>query len=230
MSSTNRAFSLFELLTAVCIIAILCSILFPVLEMVRRQARMVKCASNLRQIWMAAVSYAADERGLVVRSGWTDVPGGPPTNFWHGYLGPYAEASQTSGTTIYDLRQRNSVLWGCPEYTINPNTPWYSGYGFNCWLKEPVKDPSWRMYTNAWLGSSWNGNWNMGVFSEFKFAALTNSSTRPLIGDRDDDWTIYYAAGLPHVRHHGDTNILFCDGHVGTLRATVVRAMVQNPQ
>ncbi|MFH0964032.1 MAG: type II secretion system protein [Planctomycetota bacterium] len=60
----RRAFTLMELLVVMVIIAVLVGLLLPALGRAREEARKTQCRSNLRQIGLAMIMYAGDNRGF----------------------------------------------------------------------------------------------------------------------------------------------------------------------
>jgi prepilin-type N-terminal cleavage/methylation domain-containing protein len=81
-----NAFTLIELLVAISIIAIMASLLLPVVGKARSAAQQVGCTNNLRQLGIALMSYSQDNRNLLivreVNTNWTDPGVGIPSEWF----------------------------------------------------------------------------------------------------------------------------------------------------
>ena len=131
----RRGFTLIELLVVIAIIAILMSILFPVFESARENARSSTCMSNIKQIGMAALMFVQDNDDNVVpylydatRPDWGYTATAQST-YWYDGLKPYLPSG------------RSNAIYYCPsnkDYTLS--SPKFLSYAINeamarSWIK-----------------------------------------------------------------------------------------------
>lgn len=103
MKPLSRGFTLIELLTVVAIIAILASILIPIVGEAREQARRSGCLSNLRQLVLAIHNYANDNQDRM-----------PPVAGGHGNTG----AAQRISRNPNDPNTSLGILVDSYVYTL----------------------------------------------------------------------------------------------------------------
>lgn len=64
-----RAFTLIELLVVMGVIAVLAAVLLPALSKARQMSQRARCLSNIRQLQVAQIAYAADHDDLLIAAG-----------------------------------------------------------------------------------------------------------------------------------------------------------------
>jgi len=212
----QRGFTLIELLTVVAVISILLAVLLPSLNRVKEYARSVYCLNNLRQMAIAAHSYAAVYRNYYPLAYKTERIGG--VRYY--YAWDFTTWKDWSASPPVE-RVEPGLLWQgehaekvqqCPSYKQGHN--WladpYTGYNYNTsyiGMNETVFPNNSARTTDVLKPAE------TAFFGDGQYAGGANKFMRaPYPNPRDASFTGRFA-GTQGYRHRGRTNVAFCDGH-----------------
>lgn len=202
------AFTLVELLIVIAIIAVLATLLIPVVKDMLKKSQAVACASNLRQIGGLTGIYAIDHDDRF-----------PPAWTGNGMWLDILIAETQYGGNLTKARAAMSArrgFWRCPirlktddEYSAifdknnglyTANDHWWYNYGINYVGLTPVVN---------------------GLPAPIRRVAVGKPSQCIYVADADIDdglcpWLIHsgWASAFPSARHQGKGNVLWVDGHV----------------
>lgn len=215
LSSPHRrsvaAFTLVELLSVLAIVAVLAAIIFPVAGGMRKRSLEARAFSNLRQLGVAHLAYASDNKGRYpVDRG----VGGEPM-VWQGALIPYLGITPPTGMTIDKyttvLRQDRESVFNVPDSKST----------------EERSAAAVTIARNAYLNLT--GDWKY-------MANRVPSPARTILLAEIIDKNVDHVTGIgspktngsrpnPEFRRNGGEGALvgFCDGHVEPLTREELR-------
>ncbi len=230
-----RGFTLIELLVVIAIIAILAAMLLPALSRAKQQAQGAKCISNLKQLSLAWIMYAGDNRSYFPPNGdetsqpasLTDPkgqPGGPLAQWCPGRQDEASELSPGSATgnnigwqwiklgLIYPY-VNNPAVYLCPAdhstiSLLGQSFPHVRSMSMNTWLSPVVP------YDNDTAVRSYYKEVDLGQLSPVNtWVFLDENPTSINDGSFICEQDVPEWIDCPASYHNGAAGISFGDGH-----------------
>jgi len=233
------AFTLIELLVVIAIIAILATLLLPVLTRAKSAAHSVKCKSNLRQMGTALNLYTTD---FNVYPKWRTETNQTPERLlsrWDTELNLYLNQPSEGENAVGYPRDYLGVF-ACPadklqrRFGLAGRLHTVNGYAYNGWSflyshelarplgiggsefsytglpwGPPTKDTEVRAASN--LLAIGDGFTGNGWGRVFRSDVLSTDDSREPTNKLDQEFN-----AIPEAqrRHGGTLNVVFCDGHI----------------
>lgn len=227
-AASQRGFTIVELLVVVSIIILLLSILLPSMREAREAARIAKCTSQLHQMGVALLDYAADQqmqlppgnatswRGYGIDATWTSAGGVWPMYQSQGKGQPMGLAFLVMNDYITDARLMYCPSWKHPYHQYDTvDVAGLDGAGgpnmYGGWPAPGHAGPT-RFRGISYIYRSTFGcntaDVGLGIPGGMPPNLRTGNGSVSIVSDhwtrRYDDWSLYgHKAGYPTLRLDG---------------------------
>ncbi|BDI29180.1 hypothetical protein CCAX7_12310 [Capsulimonas corticalis] len=219
LRNLRNGFTLIELLVVIAIIAILAAILFPVFAKAREKARQISCASNLRQLGLAAMQYIQDNDEILPGAAYSFSGGGVIGGWMY-----YQTYSATPTPNQYDPTLgslypyvKSQGVFVCPDDAGGQLSR--DSYAINSCVDAGTQ------IGNVFPGKSVAAFDDVSSFLLFGEEAYPNGTGNSDTQTTDDAYLLYPVSTNPiSTRHTAGSNCVFVDGHVKWCRTDQLAA------
>lgn len=231
---TSRGFTLVELLVVIGIIAVLISLLLPMLSRVQMQAKDTACKANLRSIGQAVVMYVNDHRGFLPAYASQSTPVDLRPSSYQNVLPKWAGYNNWGLPGGPDWNnQPDKFIFHCPamprDKAVSGSMP--GGYGINLdhlnWVSNSYPAPPVVKLSQV------NAPWHKGLFIDAEGANFYSGNGAGGYFFRTADFRHYRSRGAdlanppnsttppPQPEPKSSLNCLMLDNHVEALSAKI---------